>query len=257
MASATAPAWTRPITAKAALCIGRKIAASHRIAVDGGIGERRQRQGRRDVVARMRPSACASETVSTSGTGVTRAAMMPTASSTDIIGPPKAKQSSDSCAMCFSALAGAARQHVFDRYRVSLHHSGDGRDVIEMGGRQRGFDGGIGRDARQSPGRPETTAACHWRRDAPRSCGAARDLKPSTTTRSTGDIFASNSGSRGSAAPRSSCISAQRRADDTSTSAAPDCAMHPGILAGNVDVETVMGVLDDGNAQALFKEIAG
>ena len=51
--------------------------------------------------ARMRPSASFSATVSTSCTAVTRAAMMPTASSTDIIGPPKAKQSSDSCAMLF------------------------------------------------------------------------------------------------------------------------------------------------------------
>ena len=42
----------------------------------------------------------ASVTVSTSTTGVTRVAMRPTASSTDIIGPPKAKQSSDSCAIC-------------------------------------------------------------------------------------------------------------------------------------------------------------
>ena len=49
--------------------------------------------------ARIRPSAAASPTVSISRTGMTRAAMMPTASSTDIIGPPKAKQSSDNCAI--------------------------------------------------------------------------------------------------------------------------------------------------------------
>src|SRR5204863_7416928 len=48
------------------------------------------------------------------------------------------------------------------------------------------------------------------------------DLKPSTTTRSTGDSLPSKSGSRGSAAPRSSCISAQRLPEDTSTSVAPD-----------------------------------
>src|ERR1700686_2155251 len=94
----------------------------------------------------MRPSAAVSETVSISVTGVTRAAMMPTASSTDISGPPKAKQSSDNCAIAVSAFAGAARQQVFDRYRGPLHHSGDGRDVIEMGCWQRGFNRGIGRN---------------------------------------------------------------------------------------------------------------
>jgi hypothetical protein len=45
--------------------------------------------------ARMRPSAFASGTVSISSTALTRLWMIATASSTDIIGPPKAKQSSD------------------------------------------------------------------------------------------------------------------------------------------------------------------
>src|SRR4051794_24820301 len=71
--------------------------------------------------------------------------MIATASSTDIIGPPKAKQSSLSCAM---ALSGPCpRQHVLDANRGSLHHSGDGRDVIEMDQRQPGFELGITRDA--------------------------------------------------------------------------------------------------------------
>src|SRR6202040_3847366 len=39
---------------------------------------------------------------------------------------------------------------------------------------------------------------------------------------STRDILVSSSGSRGSPAPRNSCISAQRRVEDTSTSVAPD-----------------------------------
>src|SRR5579871_6006933 len=47
----------------------------------------------------MRPSASTSGTVSVSPTALTRDAMIPTASSTDIIGPPKAKQSSESCTM--------------------------------------------------------------------------------------------------------------------------------------------------------------
>src|SRR5260370_17505186 len=91
-------------------------------------------------LGRMRPSAAVSETVSTSGTAVTRAAMIPTASSTDIIGPPNAKQSLDSCAIFVSGFGCASREHVFDRDRRPLHHSGDGRDVIEMADRQLGFD---------------------------------------------------------------------------------------------------------------------
>jgi hypothetical protein len=62
--------------------------------VKGGSGK-----GAEMSPARMRPSASVSATVSTSCTAVTRAAMMLTASSTDIIGPPKAKQSSDNCAI--------------------------------------------------------------------------------------------------------------------------------------------------------------
>src|SRR6202047_1130634 len=95
----------------------------------------------------MRPSASASGTVSTSCTAVTRAAMMPTASSTDIIGPPNAKQSSDNCAIWLSGFRRASRQQVVDEYRGSLHHSRDRRDVIEMGDRQRGFQIGVGGDA--------------------------------------------------------------------------------------------------------------
>src|SRR5437773_3122222 len=97
--------------------------------------------------ARMRPSARASMTVSTSTTGVTRVAMMPTASSTDIIGPPKAKQSSDNCAITVSALGRGLRQHIIDRNRGSQHHGGDGLDIIEIDDRKRCFDGGVGRNA--------------------------------------------------------------------------------------------------------------
>src|SRR4029078_3721697 len=89
-----------------------------------------------------------SATVSASRTGVTRAAMMPTASSTDIIGPPKAKQSSDSCAILISAFADAARQQVFNRYRELPHHSGDCRNVIDMGDRQQRLDRRISCNAR-------------------------------------------------------------------------------------------------------------
>jgi hypothetical protein len=43
--------------------------------------------------------------------------------------------------------AGASRQHIVDRDRRPLHHGGDGRNVVEMHNRQRGFQGRIGRDA--------------------------------------------------------------------------------------------------------------
>ena len=72
---------------------------------------------------------------------------MPTASSTDIIGPPKAKQSSDNCAICLLSPRLRFRQHVLDRDRRPLHHGGDGRDIIEMGRRKRGFNRRIGGDA--------------------------------------------------------------------------------------------------------------
>src|SRR3954470_16942856 len=97
--------------------------------------------------ARTRPSADASATVSTSDTSVTRAAMRPTASSTDIIGPPKAKQSSDNCAICVSALAKALCQHVLDRYRGALHHLGHRLDIVEMGDWKRGCHRRVGCDA--------------------------------------------------------------------------------------------------------------
>src|SRR3954471_5448189 len=87
--------------------------------------------------ARTRPSACPSVTVSTSCTALIRVAMIATASSTDISGPPKAKQSSDNCAMSLVRSC-SVPQHVFDIDRRGLHHSGDGRDVIEMGDRKPG-----------------------------------------------------------------------------------------------------------------------
>src|SRR3982074_2424440 len=95
----------------------------------------------------MRPSASLNSTVSTSCTALTRLAMMATASSTDISGPPKAKQSSDSCAIGFARSLSVPHQHVFDRPCRCAHHSGDGRDVIEVGKRQLGRNIDIAGDA--------------------------------------------------------------------------------------------------------------
>src|SRR3954466_11607358 len=97
--------------------------------------------------ARMRPSAPASGTASISTTGVTRAAMTPTASSTDIIGPPNAKQSSDSCAICLSTLGGRFRKQLSDRDGGPLDQGGSRVDIVEMNGRQPALDCGVGHDS--------------------------------------------------------------------------------------------------------------
>ena len=44
------PAWTRPVDWKRLLFLLRQVAARDRIAVDGGIGEGRQRQRRQNIV---------------------------------------------------------------------------------------------------------------------------------------------------------------------------------------------------------------
>src|SRR6202171_2174043 len=95
----------------------------------------------------MRPSASLSSLVSTSCTALTRLAMIATASSTDISGPPKAKQSSDSCAIGFARSPSVPRQQIFDARGRRPHHGGDGRDVIEMGKRQLGRNIGIAGNA--------------------------------------------------------------------------------------------------------------
>ena len=56
-------------------------------------------------------------------------------------------------------------------------------------------------------------------------------------------MCASSSASAGSRAPRCSCISAQRCADETSTSLRAGLAVLPAVLARLVDVEIVMRVL--------------
>src|SRR5258708_11950542 len=100
--------------------------------------------------ATMRPSASRSSTVSISPTALTRLAMIATASSTDISGPPKAKQSSDSCAIRVARSLSVPRQHVFDTHRRRTHHSGDRGDVIEMRDRQGGLDIGVAGNAEDS-----------------------------------------------------------------------------------------------------------
>src|SRR5690349_17305926 len=93
--------------------------------------------------ARIRLSASCSGTCSVSPTALTLAVMMPTASSIDIKGPPKAKQSSESWAMNprqQSSSAPGQRQHVGDRHRGLLDQRRDGRDIVEMDLRQGRFN---------------------------------------------------------------------------------------------------------------------
>jgi len=124
-----------------------------------------------------------------------------------------------------------------------------------MGGGQRGFNRNVGRDADHAGIVGEQQRLGVGGTMDPRSCGAGSRLKPSMTTRSTCAIFANSSGSRGSPAPRNSCIRAQRRVEDTSTSVAPDSRCRQESFAGNVDIEFVMGVLDDGNAAAILQQM--
>ena len=67
---------------------------------------------------------------------------------------------------------------------------------------------------------------------------------------SQGERWPSSSSSAGSAAPRCSCTSAQRCADATRTSYRAGGAMLIAVLAGLVDVERVMRVLDRSDPQS-------
>src|SRR5260370_6548265 len=149
--------------------------------------------------------------------------MIATASSTDMIGPPKAKQSSDNCAILISHLS------VTLRASTASIDSANFCIIAAM----------AGMSSRWATGSVVLTSASVAMPAMPGSSGnsialplAARctsilrcgsDLKPSTITRSTGDILLSNSGSRGSGAPLNSCIKAHRLPEETSTSVAPDC----------------------------------
>ena len=250
-ARADAPACDAARHRKRLLRSLRQVAAAHGITVDGGIGEGRQRQRRRDI-ARQNAAVGIDER---DGLDLLhrrrpRAAMMPTASSTDIIGPPKAKQSSDSCAMCLSAL------------RCALLESTSSTGIAD----RRIMAATASISSRWAIGSVVSTAASVAMPTMPGSSGnsnglplAARytsilrcgsRLKPSTTTRSTRDIFASSSGSRGSA--RAAQFVHQRPAPGRGHQhlGRAGFAVPPGILAGHVDIEFVMGVLDDGDAQA-------
>src|ERR1700743_2803988 len=94
----------------------------------------------------MRPSAATSGTDSVSCTALTLEEMMPTASSTDSIGPPKAKQSSDSCAMP-SGFRRRHRQQIVQRDRRTPQHGDNRRDIVEMGSGKRCFNGDVADNA--------------------------------------------------------------------------------------------------------------
>ena len=165
-----------------------------------------------------------SATVSMSCTAVTRAAMMPTASSTDIIGPPKAKQSSDNCAILplqpsIALFASTSSTGIADAACIAATAG----DVIEMGDRQRGFN----RDSVAMPTMPGSSGNSSGLPLAARCtsilrCGSR--LKPSTIDQI--DRRQSSPAIPAAAArPRRAIHASAPSAwpEDTSTSAAPAC----------------------------------
>src|SRR4029079_8852402 len=200
----------------------RQIPARHRVAIDGGICEWRQRQRRRDV-------ACTSTPVG--GSKRNRLELRHrgdprrneadslidrhhrTAEGKAIVGQLRHVASQPSAALfastsstgsaAFSIMAAIAS--ISSRWAVGSVVSTDVSVAMPATPGSSGNRNGLPLAAR------ETSIL---------RCGSR--LKPSMTTRSTRESFASNSGIRGSSAPRSSCIRAQRWVEDTRTSVAPD-----------------------------------
>ena len=160
-------------------------------------------------------------------------------------GPEKAKQSSVSCAMTRSlTVAGATGTACLSSRSaiasISLRSTTGtracGNALSEATATMCGSSGWIS-------GLP---LAMRWIS----SLGKASRLKPSTSTRSTGDILPTSAGRSHSGCSRSSCRMAQRLADEMITSVAPAARWKKLILAGLVEVEAVMGVLERGHADA-------
>src|SRR6266851_725548 len=204
---------------KCLFCRLRQIAAAHRIAVDGGIGERRQRQRRGNVLGENAPIGRGQQ----DSLDVLYRADPRGDDRAGLIGPPNAKQSSDNCAILAAQVPGALRA---SRSSTDI---ADRRIIEAIAGMSSRWATGsaVSRSASVAmptiPGSLGNSTALPLARRCTSilRCGSA--LNPSTITRSTGDSLASNSGSLGSEAPRNSCIKAHRWPEETSTSAAPDC----------------------------------
>src|ERR1700730_15347874 len=209
-----------PGNGKCLLLVQRQVAACDRIAVNRGIGERRQRQRRGDVAredAAVGGSKCNSlgllnrlDPCRDDGDGLIDRHHRP-AKGKAIVGQLRhlADQTSlfanTSSTGIADLLSNAATASTSSRWAVGSVVSTLVSVAIPTTSGSSGNSSGLPLAAR-------CTSILR--------CGSR--LKPSTMTRSTGDIFARSFGSRGSAAPRNSCIRAQRRVEDTSTSVAPD-----------------------------------
>ena len=205
--------------------------------------------------ASTRSRASASGTVSVSATGVTRSRISASASSIRISGPEKAKQSSLSCAIsappppAASSIGAACAQHrVDDRHR---HRRGRSPARVACGS---GWSDAIGNDMRVVR---DASAACRRRRDRFQAWDAARACSP----RSAPDrpATAARSRSRQARLRLVAQFMHQRpaaRRTDQHLGRAGDAVLI-GILAGLVDVEAVMGVLEGRHAQATRASGAG
>ena len=181
-----------------------------------------------------------------STTGVTRSAISASAASTPSSAPPKAKQSSLSCAIVRSR--GPSAQMIRDE-------RGDRRRIVERQQRHRRGERLVAWRPRRSWGRRDRAAACRGDGRCTSIFGCGWRLKPSTSSRSTGRHPRHQLVEARLRASRSSCIKrpAPRRGDHDLARAG--LAVPPGILAGPVDVEFVMGVLDRRHGEAARRQL--
>ena len=233
-------AGSRPSAARSAM--------AHRVAVDRGIVERRQIDRRDHVGGQHAPARRGERHASRSRRpAATRSAISRSISAIGSSGPENAKQSSVSCAITRSACAAAA----LERHGVLEQHVGDALDVVEIDHRHlRPPAAACRRRWRRCADRPDAAAACRWRRGGFRAWETASRLKPSTSTRSTGDELAEQVGQvpLRLAAQLVQDGEALGRADHHLGRAGG--AVHERILARLVEVEAVMGVLERRHPQA-------
>ena len=190
--AAARPAVRRPTIGKPGLALGVEIGVAHRVAVDRGIVERRQVE-RRDHVARQHPAARRGERHGLD-LGDRRDALARSCrsiSSTGSSGPENAKQSSVSCAISALRHAPAARS---SGARVPQQHVGDAaRYRRDRPPAPRPRQRRVGGDRDDVRDRPDAAAACRSAARWTSSLGWRSRLKPSTSTRSTGESLRSRS----------------------------------------------------------------
>ena len=245
----------RPSSGNACSALSRKVGVAHGVTIDGGVGEGRQRQRRRDI-AREHASV-----------GIDERDGLDIGDRIDARGDQanglvdRHHRSAEGKAIvrqlrhgASSASRGAFRHRFLDRHRRTQQQRRGGLDIIEMDGRQRvsmamsvampTMPGSSG----NSSGLPLPARCTSILR-----CGSR--LKPSTTTRSTARQLAQQFRQPrlvGAAQFMHQGPAVRRRHQHLGRAG---LAVAPGILAGHIDIELVMGMLDDGNAQALRVEM--